>query len=136
MAENFNNLKILGTLVPNLLLCQMKRKEDYPIFDKSYQLCLEIFRVTMKFPKAQRYIISQRLQDASLRFIEEITLGFTSTAKLAALTCASDYLEKLRILTRVALELNFWSFKTYERINSLINEIGKMLGGWLKKEKG
>lgn len=114
----------------------MKRKEDYPLFDKSYQLSVEIFKETMKFPKSQRYVISQRLQDTSLRFIEEITLGFTSTDKLAILTRASDYLERLRILTRITFELNFWSFRYYERINLLINEIGKMLGGWIKREKG
>ena len=114
----------------------MKRKEDYPIFDKSYCLSVEIFRETMKFPKSQRYVIAQRLQDASLGFIEEITLGFTSIDKLAALNRASDCLERLRILTRVTLELNFWSFKTYERINVKINEVGKMLGGWIKKAKG
>jgi hypothetical protein len=49
---------------------------------------------------------------------------------------ASDYLERLRILTRVALDLNFWSFKIYQKINAIINEVGKMLGGWLKKAKG
>ena len=114
----------------------MKRKEDYPIFHKSYQLSVEIFRETMKFPKSQRYVIAQRLQNACLGFIEEITLGFTSTEKLSALNRASDYLEKLRILTRVTLDLNFWSFKSYERINGKINEVGKMLGGWIKKTKG
>ncbi len=114
----------------------MKRKEDYPIFDKSYQLSVDIFRETMKFPKSQRYVIAQRLQNASLGFIEEITLGFTSVDKLSALNRASDYLEKLRILTRVTLDLNFWSFKSYERINVKINEVGKMLGGWIKKARG
>jgi len=114
----------------------MKRKEDYPLFDKSYQLSVEIFKETMKFPKSQRFAISQRLQDVSLNFIEEITLGFTSKDKLAALNRASDYLERLRILTRFTFELNFWSFNYYERINVKINEIGKMLGGWIKKEKG
>ncbi len=114
----------------------MKRKEDYPIFDKSYQLSTEIFRETMKFPKSQRYAIAQRLQDASLGFIEEITLGFTSIDKVSALNRASDYLERLRILTRVALDLNFWSFKIYQKINAMINEVGKMLGGWIKKTKG
>jgi four helix bundle protein len=114
----------------------MKRKEDYPIFDKSYQLSVEIFRETMKFPKSQRYVIAQRLQDASLGFIEEITLGFTSVDKLLALNRASDYLEKLRILTRVTFDLNFWSFRRYDRINVKINEVGKMLGGWIKKTKG
>jgi four helix bundle protein len=114
----------------------MKRKEDYPIFDKSYQLSVEIFRETMKFPKSQRYIIAQRLQNASLGFIEEITLGFTSIDKLSALNRASDYLEKLRILTRVTLDLNFWSFKSYQKISVMINEVGKMLGGWIKKAKG
>lgn len=114
----------------------MKRKEDYPIFDKSYQLSVELFRATMNLPKAQRFVISQRLQDASLGFIEEITLCFTSTEKLAALNRASDYLERLRILTRVTYDLNFWSFKIYQKVNIMINEIGRMLGGWIKKEKG
>jgi four helix bundle protein len=114
----------------------MKRKEDYPLFEKSYQLSKLLFSETMKFPKAQRYVIARRLQDACLGFIEEITISFTASEKLSALNRASDYLERLRILTRIALELNFWNFKTYERVNGAINEIGKMLGGWMKKTKG
>jgi len=114
----------------------MKRKEDYPIFDQSYQLSLEIFKETMKFPKSQRYVISQRLQESAIQFIEEITLGFNSPEKLSALNRASDQLERLRILSRITFELNFWSFRVYGRLNKMINEIGKMLGGWIKKEKG
>ena len=42
-------------------------------------------------------------------------------------------LDKLRIFFRLSKDLQFISFAQYEYGSNLINEIGRMLGGWYKK---
>jgi hypothetical protein len=45
-------------------------------------------------------------------------------------------LEKIRILMRICFELRFLSQgKSYEHASFLINEVGKMLGGWMKQQQ-
>ena len=41
--------------------------------------------------------------------------------------------DKLRIFFRLSKDLQFISFDQYEYGSNLINEIGRMLGGWYKK---
>jgi hypothetical protein len=42
-------------------------------------------------------------------------------------------LEKLRVLFRLCNNLHLISYKTYEHGIRQMNEIGKMLGGWIKQ---
>jgi len=41
-------------------------------------------------------------------------------------------LDKLRILIRLSKDLHFISIRQYEFVANKVNEIGKMLGGWMK----
>ena len=41
-------------------------------------------------------------------------------------------IEKLRIFLRLAKDLSFLSFKRYELLSARLDEIGRMLGGWIK----
>jgi hypothetical protein len=44
----------------------------------------------------------------------------------------SDYLDCLRILVRMSKDLRFISIKQYSLAAEKLNEIGKMLNGWMK----
>jgi len=41
-------------------------------------------------------------------------------------------LDKLRILIRLSKDFKFISIRQYEFVSGEINEVGKMLGGWIK----
>jgi len=41
-------------------------------------------------------------------------------------------LDYLRSLIRLAMQLGFLPFRKYENWAAMLNEIGKMLGGWMK----
>ncbi len=103
-----------------------------PIFHKTYELILWFWPIVNKFPKSQRFVLGQRVENALIDFLELIIEAKNSKIKISALTKASIKLDKLRILVRLAKDLHFISIKQYQFAVMMIDEIGKMLGGWLR----
>jgi hypothetical protein len=58
------------------------------------------------------------------------------TERLATLSDAGGRLDALRITLRLSKRLGFLSNGGYERLCGGVDEIGRMLGGWLKYECG
>ena len=107
-------------------------KKEIIIFKKSYELALEIFKATKLFPKSQRFLMAERLEETIIVILEKIIQANEAQDKLPILKELSALLERMRILTRLSKDLTHIDFKKYERLSLGINEIGKMLGGWIK----
>ena len=55
-------------------------------------------------------------------------------AKAVALTRGSQALDALRLLVRMAHDLEHLPTKRYEELSSMMGEVGRMLGGWRKSK--
>ena len=108
---------------------------DLTIFQKTYELIQYLYPMVNKFPKNQRFVLGQRIENSALGVLEGIIVANNELDKEEALKKTSVELEKLRIFMRLAKDLKFVSFKQYEYVSGLINEIGKMLGGWIKSSQ-
>lgn len=88
-------------------------------------------------PKADRYMLWQRIEWATLTVIEQLLLAGQrgKEAKHAPLEQASVQLNLLRILIRLTKDTKIIDLKKYALIQQDIDEIGRMLGGWLKSTK-
>jgi hypothetical protein len=53
--------------------------------------------------------------------------------KLPLLRRADEALVKLRLLFRLSYEMRFINLKSYEYGSKQLVELGKLLGGWIKK---
>jgi len=110
--------------------------QDLSIFEKTYELILWLYPTVNKFPKSQRFVLGQRVENAILKIFEGIIEANQEREKTPYLKMISVELDKLRILIRLSKDLKFISVKQYEFACGKINEIGKMLGGWLKASAG
>lgn len=106
--------------------------QDLAIFEKTYELILWLYPTINKFPKNQRFILGQRVENIILRILEGIIEANQERNKIPYLKKISIELDKLRILIRLSKDLRFISIKQYQFAAEKVNEIGKMLGGWLK----
>jgi four helix bundle protein len=112
-----------------------------PILEKTYELILWIYPTVNKFPKSQRFVLGQRIENGVLKIVEEIIemrIMVGREEKLKQLQKISTEMDKLRILIRIAKDLKFIKTKQYIFVTEKINEMGKMLGGWIRvygKEK-
>jgi len=107
--------------------------EDMKIFHKTYEFIKWVHTLLNKFPKSEKYTMAQKIENTSLNFLESIIQSNNDFDKKESLQKAIIELDKLRIFFRLSKDLQFISFAQYEYGSNLINEIGRMLGGWYKK---
>lgn len=110
----------------------MARYEHLTIFQKSFALVKKIYLYVNRFPKAQKYVLGARLEQATIEVVMLIvTINNTPTALRRPLFDSMILtIEKLRILLRLAHELTFLSIKGYEILSADVIELGKMASGW------
>jgi len=106
--------------------------QDLVIFQKVYDLILWMYPLINKFPKKQRFVLGQQIENTILEILKGIIEANQERDKLAYLKKISVELDKLRILVRLSKDLRFISIRQYSFAAEKINEIGKMLGGWMK----
>ena len=90
-----------------------------------------------QFPKNQRYILGSRLQNSALDTMDLLLDAYYSanTSVLAKLYQANLLIEKQRHLLRLCFELKYFNIKKFEMLIRKLQEIGRMVGGWIKKAK-
>ena len=107
--------------------------ENLAIFEKTYQLILWLYPTVNKFPKSQRFVLGQQIENAILDILTGIMVANAARDKTPVLSRVSMTLDTLRILIRLSKDLDFISVKQYTFAAERVNEIGKMLGGWMKQ---
>jgi len=113
----------------------MKQQDNPPsIVTKVYDLLLWILPKLAKFPKDQRYILGQRIENGLLDILEILIEASFTKEKLSLLRKANLNLEKFRFLARLSKDMRYINLNAYEYQAKLVNEIGKMLGGWIKSQ--
>ena len=103
------------------------------IVKKSYDFSKWLLQHTGKFPKSYRFSIAVRLENAVLEFTELVAIANMRGSKRSALEQADEVLTRLRLLFRISFEMKFINLNSYEFGSCQIAELGKMLGGWMKK---
>lgn len=115
---------------------QTNQKEDIPIFVKWMDFVKWLLTTSDHFPKKARFTFTDRILNLALSVVEDLVEARYSKNKVAALRRANLNLEKMRVFTRICYESRFLSRKSYEHASYSINEVGKMLGGWIKQQGG
>ena len=107
--------------------------DDLIIYQKTYDFLLWLYPVVNRFPKSQRFVLGQRIENKVLDIVHSIIQANAERDKFVCLKQASLELDELRTLIRLAKDLRFINIRQYERIAERMNEIGKLLYGWINK---
>ena len=113
---------------------QSKSKEDLPIFIKWIDFVKWLLLTTDKFPKKARFTFTDHLVNLALLIVEDLVEARYSRNKTQLLRKINMNLEKLRVLIRICYEIKILPKKSYQHASRTINEVGKMLGGWVKQQ--
>jgi four helix bundle protein len=109
--------------------------QDLPIFVKWTDFLKWLLHTTEKFPKKARFTFSDRINNLALGIVEELVEARYTSNKRSILRSANLRLEKLRMLLRISYESRFLSKEAYKHAMYSLNEVGKMLGGWIKQQE-
>lgn len=110
---------------------------EIPIFKKAFELYKISHLLRKSMPKQDRFTIWQRYENTILDIMDYILLAaqLPKVKKLPELEKINFRLNFLRVLLRLAKEINTIDNKKYTQMEAILNEIGRMLGGWLKSTK-
>jgi len=102
------------------------------IYQKHYDLLLYSFPIIGRFPREQRFVLGQQIENAMLDIGQTIVHANKLRNKKEKLYELDIALEKLRFLIRLSKDLKMMSVSKYGHHCERIDEIGKLLGGWMK----
>jgi hypothetical protein len=107
---------------------------DIPILKKTYELYSVFHEYRKVISKVDRFTIYERSENLMIDLIELfLEAGYTKTgSKSAMLEKASVKLNTLRFFVRLMKETKVFDLKKYTTLQEKIDEIGRMLGGWIR----
>lgn len=107
---------------------------EIPLIKKLYELYKYAHKSISVFPKHERYSLGEKIEANILEAIELSVFGNAQPKnfKDAYLLKANAKVEVLKILFRLALDNDFINETQYLKTEELLQEAGKMLGGWIK----
>ena len=108
------------------------KKEDLMILQKTYDMTHYAYGALRQFPKSERYALAADIKSSMHQLLQLIIRANKKFHKKTTLQDADIEIDVLRHFIRLSMELEFLTFKKYEYWSKLINEIGKMMGGWIK----
>lgn len=94
------------------------------------------YRVTARFPKSERHVLSQEIRLTMWRILRQIILAAKRYHKKTTLQELDADIELLRRQIRAAQTLGFLPFRQYEIWSRHLNEVGAMVGAWVKRAAG
>ena len=106
------------------------------VIDKTYELVLWSCRHIGGFPRSHRFTLGERMELRLYDLLELLLKAKYSAQKAGLLRQANLELELLRFQFRLAKDLECLTLKHYEHGVRAVNEIGRMVGAWLKQSGG
>jgi hypothetical protein len=112
--------------------------EEMQIFTLTYDMLRWLLPHSERFPRAQRFVVTKRLQDAALDFQETIYLANAHSGRTREghLRTADGHLNKLRSYLRLVHEWGWLNTRQYNHVSRMVAEVGRLLGGWLRQTQG
>jgi hypothetical protein len=108
------------------------RENNYPVVVKTYQLTIWYIKKLQSIPKNHRFTIGEKIQDTLLTINLNLVDAIYSKDKRELLLQTNREIEKLRLLSRLLKDLEIIKPEKHLFISQSIDEIGSMVGGWLK----
>lgn len=108
--------------------------EQYPLFQHWYQAVDWMMDRTEKMPRQVRHSLVHRIDDHVLAVLDLISESIFTPSKQRRMVLhrINLRLDQLRILWRLCHDRRYISAQQYAHVSRLIDEAGRMVGGWLR----
>ena len=93
------------------------------------------YTALQQFPKSEKHTLAADIKQSMFKLLELVIICNKKYYKKNTMQELDVELDVLRSYIRLAMTLKFLPFKKYEIWSGYLNEIGKMIGGWLKSIK-
>ncbi len=108
------------------------RDDAPPVVQKTYTFALWLVRKVENFPRSYRFTVGDRLTAQALDLLTVLAEAAYSRRKEPLLETASNKLNSIRFLVRMARDLDLLTVESYGFCAQNLEELGRMVGGWRK----
>jgi len=109
--------------------------EELAVISKAFDLAREMTQRTRKLPRDLKFVLGDRMLATAYDMLDTLVEAKYARAKRQLLGRANLLLERLRFQVRLCMEEKLMTLRQYEYLSALVDETGRMVGGWLKSVK-
>jgi len=113
----------------------MRDFKKLKLWEKAHLLVLEIYKVTSKFPKEERYGIVDQMRRSAVSLPNNIAEGCGRNTKkelLYFLNISMGFASELEYLLLLSYDINYLN-TNYKKLNDDLIEVRKMLNKYMQK---
>ena len=105
------------------------------LLTRTFELLDWLLPKVERFPRLYRHTVTQRLSDAALDFQEHLLAAQAQRhhQRLTFLRDADLALNRIRIYLRLIHHWHWINDGQYQHVSSMVMELGRLLGGWLRR---
>lgn len=104
------------------------------VYKKTEVLLNYVYPILKNFPKSEKYGLSQEIRQAFYSLLKAIILGNNVKSRRREYQAEADgYIKLLLIYFNLAYEQKYINQKTHYQTVLRVEEVGRLLGGWIKK---
>ena len=113
----------------------MAKEQELIVITKTYDLILWSCNHTSRFPRNHRFVLGERIERNLYELLELLIEAKYSRAPHPLLQRVNLALEMLRFQMRLAKDLQCLRAQSYGYASKAIDEIGRLIGGWLRSQR-
>jgi hypothetical protein len=113
----------------------MNRTRELTVITKTYDLILWSCHHTAKFPRSHRFVLGERIERNLYDLLETLIKARYTRERDSLLRQANLTLETLRFQVRLAKDLSCLKVNSYGFAAKAIDEVGRLVGGWMQSGK-
>jgi 23S rRNA-intervening sequence protein len=111
------------------------QQQELPLIQKTYDLLLWLTNHIITFPRSHKFNLGDRMERHLYGVLENLLRAKFNQDRVAILQTINLDLEIFRFQLRLARDQKCLSLDSYGFAIQGTNEIGQMVGGWLKKSR-
>lgn len=108
---------------------------ELPVYRDSYELLLDIYRLTSGFAHEYKYSLGQDMKRDVLALFRHLYHANRATDKTEHLEQFLEDFELLKLEIRICMDLKLLPLKKMAQLSQLMDSIGKQTTAWRNKSK-
>ncbi len=113
----------------------MKKNEELPIIQKTYDLIMWYVPHLNRLPRDHKFTLGERMINGLYELLDQLITARYEKEKLPRLEGINTRLDLLRYQTRILKDFSLMDLRRYGHVSKLINEIGQNLGLWINQQR-
>ena len=116
----------------------IKKFTELKVWQKAHELVLLTYKLTRKYPDEEKFSLVSQSRRAAVSVAANIAEGFKKRSKKDSLNfynISEGSLEELKYHFLLAKDLKYLGEQDYLIVDSLCEEVGKLLNGWIRSQR-